>query len=77
MVCVVHGAGARERWRPVVRFEAGVRVCDREYYYECDLGPNGRRQRQTRLSFVRTTTEDNPQDNTHHEDNTSQGDLGQ
>ena len=48
----------------------------REYYYECDLGRGGRRHRQTRLSFVRTTARDNLQDNTDLEDNTNQGEVG-
>ena len=44
-------------------------------YYVCDLGLSRRRQRQTRLSFARTTAEDNPL--THQEEDASQGELGE
>ena len=33
----------------------------RDYYYSCDIGPHGRgRLRQQKLSFRKTTPEDNP-----------------
>ena len=56
----------------------GPNVTDyrRETYFEWDLGLSTRRQEQTRWSFVRTTADDNPS-NTHHEDDTIQGNLGQ
>ena len=77
--CMTHGAGATRRWRPETTEVPGPNgTTVREYrqvtYYVCDLGLTRRRQRQTRLSFVRTTAEDNP--SSHQEDDARQGELG-
>ena len=43
--CTVHGPGAKRRWRPATRSTSGRRGRwdgTREYYWECDLGQEGR-----------------------------------
>ena len=59
--CTRHGPGAKLYWKPLrppVAGPDGV-LKTRKYYYSCDIGPRGRgRLRQQRLSFRKTTPED-------------------
>ena len=59
--CTLHGPGAIRKWKPKktpVFGEGGVvtlqYVGEREYYWRCDLGVNGK-LKQTTLKFVKTT----------------------
>ena len=58
-VCETHGAGAKRYWRPRGSSRvrgvggSGRKIPEREYYYQCDLGPRGGRKLwQSRLSFT-------------------------
>ena len=63
VLCDVHGAGAKEYWRPAGRMIRGRRGSTpimkhaKEYYYSCDVVIRGRgRMKQTTLSaFLKTT----------------------
>ena len=69
--CTTHGARGNLIWRPArgttrrggrARGRArGTWDRTREYYYDCDVGPTGRRMTQQRLSFgaIELTQEDN------------------
>ena len=74
-MCAVHGGPARLRWMPdgKIMGEHGRMILNKKYFYVCDLGPSGRRRRQTRLSFTSVRKEDNLGG---HED-TRDGNLGQ
>ena len=77
--CTTHGPGAKLHWRPRPRPSPGPGESKtyKEYYYACDVGPEGgRRLRQTRLSFLDNTRNNNSgQDNTRlrRPDTTSEG----
>ena len=61
--CLLHGEGAKKKWKPVQSRIVGPGgkvtmkyVGKRETWYECDVGPEGGNVlRQSRLSFVKTT----------------------
>ena len=68
-VCTHHGVKGRRRWRPTGRKTRVVgpdgRVSlksEREIWYECDVGPDGKTRTQSRLSFAPrlNTMEDDP-----------------
>ena len=61
-VCTLHGPGALQKWKPkgrktIVGADGKKKtIVEREYYFVCDLAPQGRKKlTQTRLSFVKTT----------------------
>ena len=75
--CKEHGEGAKSHYRPIIRKEQGpdgkmLRHVTKKLKWECDLGPDGKKRTQTRLSFTKTKlkmTLDN-------EDDTQEGYLG-
>ena len=61
-VCTLHGPGALQKWKPkgrktIVGADGKKKtIVEREYYFVCDLAPQGRKKlTQTRLYFVKTT----------------------
>ena len=59
--CSKHGEGAALKWRVIRKTmvgEGGEMIVEkeREYFYVCDLGLDGTRLRQPRLSFNRATS---------------------
>ena len=75
--CKEHGEGAKSHYKPIIRKEQGpdgkiIRHVTKKLKWECDLGPDGKKRTQTRLSFTKTKlkmTLDN-------EDDTQEGYLG-
>ena len=74
-MCAVHGGPARLRWMPdgKIMGEHGRMISNKRYFYVCDLGPSGKKRRQTRLSFTCVKKEDNLGGR----EDTRDGDLGQ
>ena len=60
-VCEVHGNGARYTWKPTFTKPVGpdgniTVVKSKEYFYICDISQDHRKLRQTKISFMKTTS---------------------
>ena len=59
-VCSIHGPGAKQQFRMVSYVKTGtdgkkIRGTTKKAYYTCDLGLNGGKLTQNKLSFMKTT----------------------
>ena len=65
--CVVHGPGAKWRWRPIPvgRRTLGPdgKLCKREYFWKCEVGVGGRNLQQTRITFKKRSDDETKRDN--------------
>ena len=70
-VCCIQGRGAVLKWKPSGGGMSGAKY-RRYYYYICDFGPkDGKKLRQTRLSFEPVSKKKSEDDPRRNEDNTN------
>ena len=60
-ICQVHGPGARYTWKPIFIKEVGPDgeisvVKSKEWFYICDISQDNKKLKQTKISFMKTTS---------------------
>ena len=58
-ICDIHGGGAKLRWKPVGKKVVGKEL-KRITWYECkDIGTNGKKLKQSRITLAKASKDDN------------------